>query len=604
MDSVPREDPMAQQDGCLKRLLVLMLSMIGAIALLILIIGLGAYVYRGLVKDRLPAEVVLEFDLEEGVIEHVPDDPIGFFASADLPTVRDIVDALEKAKGDDRVRALVARLGTGDMGLAQIEEIRDAVISFRESGKPAIAFAETFGEVSPGLGHYYLSTAFDSVYLQPSGDLNMIGLISENPFLKNLLDGLRVKVQLEHRYEYKTAKNRFTEEEFTEPHRESTEHLVDSIFDRIVRTIGSARGYSPDEVRQLVDEGPYTAPEALDRGLVDGLAYRDQVFDGLKEQVGKDARFLFLRKYLERVGRPHSRGETIALIYGVGTVSRGEGGFDPISLDSSMGSETITRAFREATEDDDVKAIIFRIDSPGGSYVASDTIRREILRARERGKPVIATMGNVAASGGYLVAVPANKIVAQPSTLTGSIGVLGGKFVVRDLSERLGVTWDSLETSRSSSIWSYLQEFTPAQSERVDVWLDRVYEEFVLKTAAGRSRTPEEIHEVAKGRVWTGEDALARGLVDEIGGFGTAIRLAREEAGIAPEKEILIRLFPPETTWVDMIFDRKPDSSHPTSLALYVKWMKALKPLIEVARRAGLHPGGDALKMNEIHLKH
>jgi len=595
---------MTSQKGGFKRLTVTLLAIIGSLAVAAAIIVCVILLYSFVTKDRVPAVTILELDLERGMVEYVPDDPVASGVLGSMPVVRDIVDALERAKDDNRVVGLVARLGTGPMSLGHIQEVRDAVISFRESGKPAIAYSETFGELAPGIGHYYLATAFDSVFMQQSGDIGLVGMAAGTPFLKNLFEKIDITPQMDHRYEYKNALNLFTEEKFTDAHKRATEQILGSSYGQIVRAIAEFRGLSESEVHRFINGGPYIAREAMENGLLDGIAYRDEVYDRLREQAGRRAQFLYLEKYLDRAGRPHRRGDTIALIYGSGTVVRGSSGFDPIFFSSTMGSETVTRAFREAMENKNTKAIIFRIDSPGGSYVASDAIWREVVRAQENGIPVIATMSSVAASGGYFVAMPAEKIVAQPATVTGSIGVLGGKFVMRDLYERFGITWDMVTTDESATTWSTLEEFTPAQWERIQKWLDRVYDDFTAKAAEGRGMTQEEMHEIAKGRVWTGEDALEHGLIDALGGFGKAIELAKEAAGIDPEKDVRIRLYPPRRSFLGMLLNGKPESSQPAAVEAYIRTIQTLQPFLDTARRAGFGQTNDVLKMPEIEFQY
>src|SRR5262249_6339295 len=267
------------------------------------------------------------------------------------------------------------------------------------------------------------------IYLQPSGDIGLTGLIAENPFLRGTLEKLGVVPRLDHRHEYKNAMNLFTKRKFTPAHKEATAKLVGSIFGQMVRGVSEGRHLQEEQVRALVDRGPYLGQEAVEAKLVDGLAYRDEVYDKVKAKAGAGAKLLFLSEYLDRAGRPHEKGQTVALIYGVGGVSRGKDDFDPLTGGSTMGSDTVAAAFRDAVASKDVKAILFRVDSPGGSYVASDTIWRETVRAKKAGKPVIVSMGNVAASGGYFVAMAADKIVAEPATITASIGVLAGKML-------------------------------------------------------------------------------------------------------------------------------------------------------------------------------
>ncbi|MGH7960196.1 MAG: S49 family peptidase, partial [Candidatus Binatia bacterium] len=360
--------------------------------------------------------------------------------------VRDVVAALVQASQDKRVVALVARVDAADMGLAQVQEIRDAILAFRSTGKLAIAHAETFGEFGPGNSAYYLATAFDEIYLQPSGDVGLTGLIAESPFVRGTLEKLGVTPRFDHRGEYKNAMNMFTEYQYTAPHREAVQTIMESLFKQIVQGIATTRKLPEEKVRELVDRGPFLGQQAVEAKLVDGLAYWDQITANVKEKAGKDAQRLSLLKYLRRAGRPYAEGTTIALIYGVGSVHRGKSEYDPLFGGSSMGSDTVAAALRAAIKDEQVKAILFRIDSPGGSYVASDTIWRETIRAKEAGKPVIVSMSDVAGSGGYFVAMSADKIVAQPATITGSIGVFAGKMLTNGLWNKIGLSWDEIHT--------------------------------------------------------------------------------------------------------------------------------------------------------------
>jgi protease-4 len=532
----------------MRRIVSRAFTVIGALILggAVLVLGMGVVFW--LISGRVPATTVLEADFERDLVEYVPDDPLARVLLAPAGTVRDAIEALERAAQDDRVRALVAEVGATAMSLAEIQELRGALTAFRRSGKPAIAYAETFGEFGPGNGAYYLATACDEIYLQPSGDVGLTGLIAKAPFLRGTLDKLGLTPRLDHRGEYKTAMNLFTERQYTEPHEEVARQVLTSQFGQIVRGIAEARGLPKGEVEALIDRGPFSAQQALEAKLVDGLVYRDEVYAQVRAKVGEGAQRLRLSTYLERAGRPHTEGPTVALIYGVGRITRGESTYDPIFQAPSMGAETLAAAFRAAIKDEDVKAILFRVDSPGGSYVASDTIWREVVHARQAGKPVVVSMGGSAASGGYFVAAPADRIVAQPATLTGSIGVISGKLLTNGLWDKVGVSWDEIHSSANATFWSTTHDYTPQQWAQLQDWLDRIYEDFVTKVAAGRDLPKVKVLEVAGGRVWTGEDAKALGLIDELGGFPVALRLVKEAAGIPQDADVRLRVFPPKKT--------------------------------------------------------
>ena len=573
----------------MKKLLVVVLVFIGFLTILVVAVGLGAGFALGLVKGTVPEKAILQANFERTLIEYVPQDPVGALIKQETPTVFEVVETLDKAADDERVVALVARVGSSSLGLAQLQEIRDAVLRFRESGKPAIAYAETFGEVAPGNGAYYLATAFDEIYMQPSGDLGLTGLIAESPFLRGMFDKLGIVPRGDHRYEYKNALNTFNDREYTAPHREAMQTLLDSMFGQMVAAIADARSLSEDEVRAVIDRGPLFGQEAVEAKLVDGLAYRDDVREQVKESAGEGAEFLGLSKYLGLAGRLYGEGETIALIYGVGGVTRGKSEYDPFSESVNMGSDTVARALRDAIDDDDVKAIIFRVDSPGGSYVASDTIWRETVRAREAGKPVIVTMGELAASGGYFVSMAADKIVAQPGTITGSIGVLFLKFLTPGFWEKTGISWDEVHTSENANYWTGLQDYTPEQWSRFQSWLDRVYADFTSKVAEGRGLPKERVLEIAKGRVWSGEDAKELGLVDELGGFSEAIALAREAAGIDADAAIHLKPFPErKSPWKLFLEQRSGNQESKAVIAAMARAGELVGPLTRLAKQLGM----------------
>jgi protease-4 len=487
---------------------------------------------------RVPRRTILEVDLRSGVRERAADGPLARRASGRRPALRDVADALRRAASDRRVAALVARVGPGGMGPAAAEEIRAAVHAFRASGKRAVAHADSLGEGSNGTVGVWLASAFDQVWLQPQGDVALVGLHGRTPFLRGLLDRLGVVPRLAHRKEFKSAMYLFTERSMPAPQRAETERLLGSLLDEMVAGIAADRRLDEAEVRALVERGPLLGHEAVAARLVDGLKHRDEVLDRLEREVR--GRRLALGRYLERAGRPERRGAAIALVHGTGLIETGHSRFRLWPPGPSMGADDLTEALRAARRKKGVRAVLFRIDSPGGSAVASEAIRREVELCGQAGKPVVAVMGNVAASGGYWVAMSAAKIVARATTLTGSIGVVGGKLVTGQAWERAGIRWDGVERGDHAGMWSADRDFSDAEWGRVQAWLDHVYQEFTGAVAAARGLAPEAVEALAGGRVWTGREAHARGLVDAIGGWAEAVALARELAGIAPGKPVRI----------------------------------------------------------------
>ncbi len=490
------------------------------------------------ISQRWTAPLILELDLTDGIAESRPADAVSAVLARRRTVLADVLDGLRRASGDERVRALVVKVGGRPIGLAQVQELRRAVGDFRAAGKLTVAWAESFGEFSAGNVPYYLATAFDTIYLQPSGDLGLTGIAVERIFLRDAMDRLGVSFQVAKRHEYKSAAEQVTERGFSEPARQATERLTASVTEQLVEAIAERRGISPQETRRLIDSGPFLAAQALQAGLVDALGYRDEVYASVRKQAGRDAilqyagRYQRTRALAQRARQlPAPRERAVALIYATGPIRRGRSGRGPLS-GGSMGSDTIAATLRAAVADSCARAIVLRVSSPGGSYVASDTIWREVVRARNAGKPVVVSMGDVAASGGYFISMAADAIVAQPGTVTGSIGVLSGKPVLGRLLGKAGITTDSVTQGEHAAMFGTTHPFSEDEWALVNNWLDQIYADFTGKVADGRHLPAERVHELARGRVWTGADALDNGLVDELGGLEQAAAIARRRAGL------------------------------------------------------------------------
>ena len=586
----------------MSKLIIRFLAILGALWLVGMAIVLFAVIDF---KGKVPSKTILEANLDKSFLENVPDTPTARLMSADRQTLRDVVDAMDRGAEDDRVVGMIARVGAAPMPMAQVQEIREAVQRFRSHKKFAVAYSETFGEFGPGNGAYYLATAFDQIYLQPSGDVGLTGLIMESPFIKGALNKLGVTFHGDHRYEYKAALNFYTESKYTPAHKEEMTAIMNSWFNQMKDGICAARQIAPEKFQSIVDGGPYLGKEAVDAKLVDGIAYRDEVYGKVKGQAGSGAELLYLDKYLDRAGHPHDHGKRIALVYGVGGVTRGKSDFDPVQGEQSMGSDTVGSAIRAAANDDRVKAILFRVDSPGGSYVASDTIWREVVNARKAGKPVIVSMGNLAGSGGYFVAMAADKIVAQPGTITASIGVLGGKMLTSGLWDKVGLSWDEVHDGEKATMFTGTQDYTPAEWARFEAWLDRVYVDFTGKVADGRKLPKEKVLEIAKGRIWSGQDAKNLGLVDELGGYDTALKLAKKAANIPDSDEVKIVVYPQEKSiWQTFLQRSEADNSDKEAAAqTLVRILQDVQPIAKKLNAAGISSKNDqdeVLKMPEL----
>ena len=473
----------------------------------------------------------------DNMVERAPDDLLGQLVGR-RETVGAVVETLRKAKVDARVEAvvLIPAMQPGLWG--KVQEIRDAVLDFKTSGKPIVAYLE-YG----GGQQYYLATACDQIFLTPTSPLDLVGVASYELFFRGALDKVGAYPDMLHAGEFKTASNVYTETTFTPEHREMTESLNRDLYDQLVDGIAAGRTMTASAVEALIDQGPFLREEAVRHGLVDGLAYEDELTDRLA-LADSELKRLSYADY--RRVNPRSlglnRGPQNALVYAVGTITFGGSGTD-VTGSEVLGSETLVRAIRDARTDDSIQAIIVRIDSPGGAAIASDIIWRELALARDD-KPIIASMSDVAASGGYYIAMPAHAIVAQSATLTGSIGVVGGKFALGGTFEKIGLDIETVADGKVADINSPVAPYSDDARARLQQQIDAIYETFQDKAAQGRSMTRDAVHAVAQGRVWTGRQAKDLGLVDELGGLARAVTVAKERAGIGADVEVTLVPYP------------------------------------------------------------
>jgi protease-4 len=577
----------------LGRIVVVVLAIVGVFA--VLIGGVGIWVIVKARPASLPAEMVLEINLNAGVTEAAPDSPFAKFELENAYVLKDLVMALDQASRDPRVTAVVARLDGGSPGMARAQEIRDAILAFRKSNKRTVLYSTSLGEFGAATVPYYLATAFREIWLQPSGNLGLTGFVAESPFFKGTLDLLGIRPQFGARYEYKSAIDIFTQDRFTKESRESLDLLIDAWTRQAVIGIAEARGLSRDTVSALVDRAPLMADEARQAGLVDRLAYWDELEKELTEGGNK---LIDLADYIGDT-KPEPQAVKVALIYGVGAVQRGDGGGgSPLSGSAVMSAERISKAFQDAVKDPTVKAILFRIDSPGGSYIASDTIWRAVGTARTAGKPVVVSMGNVAASGGYFAAMAADRIVAQPGTITGSIGVFAGKMVLADFWKKLGVSWDEVHHGQNAAMWSANEPFSPASWDRMNAILDHIYGDFTGKAEEGRHISAADMDKIARGRIWPGDQAKRIGLVDDIGGYETAVGLIRQLARLPSQMPVNLVQFPRPKDPLDYLVDFAKSGRVPPDLADGLVSFVALAKLAgTVQQLLGLLPPAGELTM-------
>ncbi len=462
------------------------------------------------------------------------------------PTVRSIVDALRKAKVDRRVNGVVLMPGGANGLWGKIQEIRGAVADFKQSRKPIVAYLEYGGEQE-----YYLASACDKVFLMPASPLDLSGLAMYEVFFRGTLDKIGTYPDMLHIGDYKTAANTFTQKSYTPAHKEMAESLTTDLYEQLVRGIADGRHKSAAEVRAIIDRGPLLPEEAVRLGLVDDVAYEDQIDD--KVSFGGARLKRLENDQYRHVGGTSlglGGGPKIAVIYAEGTIATGKSSSDVGS--AVVGSETMVEYIRKARGDSSIKAIVLRVDSPGGSAIASDVIWREIMISRPS-KPIVASMSDVAASGGYYIAMPAHVIVSQPGTLTGSIGVVMGKFAVRGTLDKLGINMEATSRGAYAQIYSPVRPFTPEERAKVEEGMQATYDMFVEKAAQSRRTTPEKIDAIAQGRVWTGHQAKQLGLVDELGGLQRAIAVAKERARIDPTTDVELVVYPPKKTFYELV---------------------------------------------------
>ena len=473
------------------------------------------------------------------------------FGNDDEITVRGYVELIRKAKTDARIAGILLRPGGIDSPFwAKVQELREALDDFKTSGKYVYAWLEYGGD-----REYYLASVADKVYLLPSASLDLTGVATYEVFLRGTFDWIGTYPDFLHVGDYKTAVNTYLEKSFTPAHKEMSESLNRSQYDQLVETIAEARGKAAAEVRTLIDQGPYQPVDALRVGLIDEVAYEDELDD--LEPALKDAEFIDAEDYVsvswERTGV--RRRSKIAVIHASGVINSGSSGFDPVN-GAVIGSDSLVEYIRDARADDSVKAIVLRVDSPGGSSTASDVIWRELSISRENHRPVIVSMSDLAASGGYYIALGGDAIVAQPGTLTGSIGVYTGKFVISGTLEKLGANIEATSNGKHAEIYSPDRRFSPEERKKIEESMQVVYDQFIERTAAARHMTPEKVDEIAQGRVWTGAQAKQIGLVDELGGLYKAVDMAKQRARIPLDEEVELVAYPPHRSFYEVLADQ------------------------------------------------
>lgn len=525
------------------------------------------------ITGGVQSDSVLLVELSGPIAEQKPGGAFGELFGPKVTVLHKVADAIDAARTDSNIKGLVVRIHAPDAGWAKLQEIRSHLLEFRKSGKPSVCYLN--GDLLQNR-EYFLATACQEVWMVPTAPLGVTGLMTQSLFIRGTLDKLRIYPDMYGIAEYKTARNFYTEKKYTEWHREMADSLLRSTLEGYVKDVAAARNIPAEEFEKALSDGPYIVSEALEKRLIDRSAYWDEVQDYFQDKL-KSWKPITVEKYLD--GIPKFGFSKIAVVHATGTIVVGHSESDATG-EFLMGSETVAAHIRRVRQDKSVKALILRVDSPGGSAVASEIIRREVILTKQAGKPVVVSMSDVAASGGYWISMSADRIVADPGTITGSIGVVFGKMNISGLFDLVGLSTDRLTTSENATFLSEQQNFTPQQREVVMRFMQKIYSDFTSGVAEGRKLKVEEVDKIARGRVWTGAQAKALGLVDEIGGFDRALEIAKKLANIDPKESVTILRLPEEKTFFQILLEEADPSSryrthHIAALAEHLRrWLQ------------------------------
>ena len=562
---------------------------IGGILLgLVLIVVIGIAILVSAVRGNRPsirANSVLALKISGSLPDYVPDDPFRRLFGSQPQSLSSLMTQFRKAKTDKRISAVMLDIDMSDAGWAKSEEIRGAIEDFRTSGKPVYAYMET------GLNKdYFIATACDKIFVPPPGELFTIGLAADVMFFRGSLDKLGIYPDIYQIGKYKSAADMFTQKEMTPAHREFINSLLDDLYGRYVDGIAKARKKTPDEMKALIDNAPYTATQAKEAGLIDGALYHDEMEKDLKKRLGyQDSDELPIARagdyrQISQESLGLNKGERVAVVYAAGDIVSGKSSFGG-SGEETIGSESLVKTINEARDDKSIKAIVLRIDSPGGSGLASDIIWRAIESAKAK-KPVVVSMSDVAASGGYYIACNANKIVAEPSTITGSIGVLGGKPVVKGFYDWIGVTNEYVLRGKNAGMFRETEKFSDTERKKWEEFLGTTYDDFISKVGKGRGKEKTYIDSIGQGRVWTGSQGKERGLVDEYGGLDKAIEIAKQLAKIPAEQSVQRVIMPKPPTFLEELMNTGDDGDGDSTSAQAKQQAAILEAMPVDVRRA------------------
>lgn len=528
---------------------LLLKSLIYSFAIFGILFIMLLFVVLGLIKQDtggvvlVPKSALLTIDFDNEFSETRGDDIVAELTGSQPQTFLDLITAINIAASDKRVKAIAASVSTSSLGLAQIQDLRQTIETFRKSGKKAYLYSASFGSFGRGTKEYYLASAFDEITIAPNSEVGITGVAIEVPFFRKVLDKIGVKPEFYSRYEYKTAMASMTDFQMSKPYREEMSRLGGSIFNQFVKDTAEARHITETELKKLVNEAPLISDTALHAKLVDRIAFRQDWLSALKQEY--KAKPIDVLDYAGNIQTYGSGVPAVAFLVIDGVITSGESYANSLRDEVVTGSNTVLQQLEEISKDKDVKALVVRVNSPGGGYGAANEIWHGLLQLKkQRNMPVIISMGDYAASGGYFVALAGDTIIAEPSTITGSIGVLGGKMVFQELWKKLGVNWNGIKFGENAGILSFNTAFSAKEKSIFNKSLDAVYEDFTLKVSTARKISLKELNKLARGRVWTGEGAKKNKLIDELGGIELALSEAQKAAGIKPEDKFRIAYYP------------------------------------------------------------
>ena len=541
------------------------LLILGGVLIVLFVVGIVALalIAERMGRPSVENNSVLVLKVSGALPDYVPDQPIArAFGIQQEMSFTSLITQLRKAKVDNRIGAVLLDIDMPGIGWAKADELRDAVKDFRTSGKPAYAYMEI------GMNRdYYIATSADKIFIPPPGDLYINGFAAEAMFYKGSLDKLGIQTDvIQFGEKYKNAPDQYTKTKMGDGQREVINDLINEYYGRMANAIAESRKKQLTDIDGIVDNAPYDAEKAKELGLIDGASYRDQVYDELKNRLGykqdDELRTISGTQYREvpsdSLGL--NKGERVAVIYASGAINTGRSSNSPLGGEM-VGSDTIVRAVNDAAEDKSIKAIVLRVDSPGGSALASDLMWKAIEDAKAK-KPVVVSMSDVAASGGYYISCNANKIVAEPSTVTGSIGLFLGKPVLRGFYDWLGISNEYITKGKNAGLFKETEHWTDAEKQKMLDGAHHIYfDNFVAKVAKGRNKTSDEVDAIGEGRVWTGTQAKSNGLIDEFGGLEKAIEIAKQLANLPADKEVRRVVFPAPRPLFETWFGSGDDDS-------------------------------------------